>query len=244
MTFMCLLAGIANVFAGFRWWIMLCSRATQRHISAYNSSTRRDTKRKVSRVRNDSSVIYNKLELDSHADTIVLGNNCVILSHTGRECDVSPFTETYQSISNVPIVSGATAWTCPENGDTFILVFHEALWMGDVMDHTLVNPNQLRYFGITVQDNPYAGIQMHLATESGEMYFPLCSEGTTIYLDTRTPTDRELHECKHIQMSSKSPWDPHAVQFPEIARREEAEILPHGRISAFTTTQNNDCDCE
>ena len=90
-------------------------------------------KHKVSRIRNDSSINYNKLELDSHADTIVLGSNCIILSHTGRECDVSPYTEAYNAITDVPIVTGATAWTCPETGDTLILVFHESLWMGDIV---------------------------------------------------------------------------------------------------------------
>jgi hypothetical protein len=180
-------------------------------------------KRKVSRIRNDSTINYNKLELDSHADTIVLGSNFVILSHTGRECDVSPYTEAYNAITDVPIVTGATAWTCPETGDTLILVFHESLWMGDIMDHSLINPNQLRHYGIQVQDNPYDSVQMHLATEAGGFYFPLQSQGTTIFLDTRTPTERELHECPHVQMTSTSPWDPHAVQFPDLPRREEEE---------------------
>ena len=190
-------------------------------ISAHISSTRRGVKHKVSRIRNDSSINYNKLELDSHADTIVLGSNCIILSHTGRECDVSPYTEAYNAITDVPIVTGATAWTCPETGDTLILVFHESLWMGDIMDHSLINPNQLRHYGLQVQDNPYDRVQMHLATEAGEFYFPLQSQGTTIFLHTRTPTERELHECPHVQMTSKSPWDPHAVRFPDLPRSEE-----------------------
>ena len=165
--------GIA-MYAGLRWWTMWCSRSTQRHIAAHNSSIRRTAQCRVSRVRNDSSsVVYDNLELDSHADTIVLGSNCVIMSHTGRECDVSPFTEAYKSISNMPIVSGATAYTCQETGDTYILVFHEALWMGNVMDHTLINPNQLRHFGIHVQDNPYGDTPMHISTESREIYLPL-----------------------------------------------------------------------
>ncbi len=53
------------------------------------------------------------------------------------------------------------------------------------MDHTLLNPNQLRHFGLAVQDNPYGGTQMHLATELG-MCIPLLSyEGTTISLNTK-----------------------------------------------------------
>ena len=64
---------------------------------------------------------------------------------------------------------------------------------------------------------------MHLATEAGEFYFSLQSQGTTIFLDTRTPTERELHECPHVQMTSKLPWDPHTVRFPDLPRREEEE---------------------
>jgi hypothetical protein len=207
--------------AGFRWLKMFCTIAKQRHLAAHILSTRQD------RTRNDSSIVYNRLKLDTHADIIVLGRNCVILSHTGRECDVSPYTETYKAIKDVPIVTGATAWTCQHIGDTYILVFHESLWMGEMMDHTLINPNQLRLFGVQVQDNPYNGIQMHLATEDGDMIFPLTSEGTTIFLPTRTPTAKELHECPHIVMTSRSPWDPHAVHFPEPAHRVEEGKLAH-----------------
>ncbi|KAI2511702.1 Reverse transcriptase (RNA-dependent DNA polymerase) [Fragilaria crotonensis] len=104
--------------------------------------------------------------------------------------------------------------------------------MGEQMDHTLINPNQLRHFGVQVQDNPYEGVQMHLATEDGDMIFPLDSDGTTIFLSTRTPTAIELHECPHIVLTSRSPWDPHAVQFPEPAHRVEEGRLAN-RVSAI-----------
>jgi hypothetical protein len=82
------------------------------------------------------------MELDSHADTVVLGNNCTILSYSVRGwCDVSPYTDTYDAIKGVPIVKGATAWTSNLTGETIILLFNEALWMGEVMEHYLVNPN-------------------------------------------------------------------------------------------------------
>jgi hypothetical protein len=63
------------------------------------------------------------------------------------------------------------------------LVFHKALWMGDTMDHSLLsNLNQLRHYSTHVDDNLYGVVQMHLASEDGEMTIPLHSEGTTIYL--------------------------------------------------------------
>jgi hypothetical protein len=62
------------------------------------------------------------------------------------------------------------------------------------------------------------------------MIFPFASEGTTIFLSTRTPTAKELHECPHIVMTSRSPWDPHAVHFPEPDHRVEEGQLAH-RVS-------------
>ena len=78
------------------------------------------------------------------------------------------------------VVTGASAWTCQTTGITYILVFHEALWMGDTLDHSLVNPNQLRHYGVTVQDNPFDDTQMHIETEDLSICIPLVSEGTTI----------------------------------------------------------------
>ena len=37
--------------------------------------------------------------------------------------------------------------------------------MGDQMDHTLVNPNQLRHYGVKVQDNPVSDEPLHIMTE-------------------------------------------------------------------------------
>ena len=219
-----------------------CNRVHKRQVAAHVSSTRRSTTRNVSRVTNDHT-IYNQMELDSHADTAVLGRNCVILAFTGRECDVSPYNDTYQSIKGVPIVTGATAYTCQTTGDTLILVFHEALWMGDTMDHSLLNPNQLRHYGVKVQDNPYDASQgMHLSTEDNEVVIPLRSIGTTIYFDTRSPTDKELQECCHVYYTSKQEWNPNAVRFPEPAiRLEEGKLT--ARIDAIRA-QSTTRDCQ
>ena len=169
-------------------------------------------------------VSHGRIELDSHADTIVLGKNCIVLEYTGRECDVSPYTESYEPITSIPIVTGATAWTSQVTNETFILVFHEALEMSGQMNDTLINPNQLRHFGIEVQDNPYADTPMHMATEERDFILPLSAVGTTILTDTRTPTQQELDECRHVIMSSPHPWDPHRVQFPEQQCSVEEEF--------------------
>ena len=169
--------------------------------------------------------------------TVVLGRNCVILSYTGRDCNVSPYNETYESIKGVPIVSGATAWTCETMGLTYILVFNEALWMGDSLDHSLVNPNQLRSYGVVVQDNPFDPTQMHISTEDDTTLIPLKADGTTIYMNTRTPSDHELQTCPHVVLTSKAPWDPRAVSFPKPTHLVEEGKLAQ-RVSQIRSSRS------
>ena len=71
-------------------------------------------------------------------------------------------------------------------------MFHEGLWMGDQMEHSLLNPNQLRYFGVTVQDNPFADAPLYISTDNGDFVLPLEILGTNIVAKTRTPTEKEL----------------------------------------------------
>jgi 2-polyprenyl-6-methoxyphenol hydroxylase-like FAD-dependent oxidoreductase len=126
---------------------------------------------------NDGShVTYGCMELDSLADTIVLGSNAIIVQYTNRECDVSPYAEDlYAPIVDVLIV---TAVTSAQTGLTYILVFNKAILMGDLLDHCLLNPNQMRAYGITVQDNPYGDSAMHIATEQEDFRFPMAADGT------------------------------------------------------------------
>ena len=56
-----------------------------------------------------SKVHYGQCELDSHADTIVAGKKCIVLSYTGKECSVVPYQDGYESTDNVPIANVATA---------------------------------------------------------------------------------------------------------------------------------------
>jgi hypothetical protein len=131
--------------------------------------------------------VYSQMEMDSHADTIVCGSNCTIIHFTGKECDVSPYTEEYEPIKQVPIVQAATAYDNPDTGETTILILNEALWMGDKMEHTLVNPNQLRAYGVTVQDNPFSTSPTFISTEGHEFTMPLNSKGTILGVITCNP---------------------------------------------------------
>ena len=74
----------------------------------------------------------------------------------------------------------------PMDGTAYLLVFHESLWMGNKLDHTLVNPNQVWAYGVSVQDNPFDTKPLSITTD--DVFVKLYSEGRIICGDTRTPT--------------------------------------------------------
>jgi len=57
-----------------------------------------------------------------------------------------------ETIADVPVATCATVWQ-HHREIRFLLVFHEALYFGNSMDHSLINPNQMRHHGIDVCDN-------------------------------------------------------------------------------------------
>ena len=82
-------------------------------------------------------------EMDTHADTCVAGKNWAVLTYTDVVCEVQPFTDKYDSIKEVPIVTACTVWTDQNSGKEYLLVGEQFLWFGSSLDHSLINPNQL-----------------------------------------------------------------------------------------------------
>jgi hypothetical protein len=178
--------------------------------------------------------------MDSHANTIACGSNCTTMHFTDKVCDVSPYADTYEAIKSVPIVQAATAFDHPDTGETTILILNEAIWMGDKMNHALVNPNQLRAFGLTVQDNPFSAAPTYIAAEGHEFVMPLTSKGTTLGVTRRTPASQELQTSPHVVISSEREWDPQNVRFPKASRTVKEEVAR--TIGAVTTQEECDYD--
>ena len=150
-------------------------------------------------------------ESDTNADTCCLGTNFIVLEFTQRTADVYPYDSSYTPVTNVPIVTGATAWTDPSNDTTYILVFHEGLYYGTKLDHTLINPNQVRAHGIPYWDNPFDRTRgLCIDIDDGPM-IELNLTGTKLKFESRVPTTNELSSCAHIEMTSPHQWNPESV---------------------------------
>ena len=133
----------------------------------------------------DSGISANN-ETDSNADTCCPGKNWSVYSYTYCSADVHPYEDSYAPIKDVPIVSGATAFT-DDNGVTYILIIHEALYYGDKLDHSLINPNQLRHNNVGYWDNPYDKDKPLGIDVTDDLFIPLYTKGTKILFQSRTP---------------------------------------------------------
>ena len=91
-------------------------------------------------------------EADTNAKTSVAGKNMIPIEFATQSADVHGYLGD-SLLKDVPIVTTATAHACPSSNVTCILIFNEILWCGGRLDHSLINPNQLRAHGLGFWDN-------------------------------------------------------------------------------------------
>ena len=163
--------------------------------------------------------------LDSHADTCAVGSNFVPLEDlraVTHHVSVSPFSDDYEPMHDIPICSCGTTWTDPETGESYILVFNQALFFGDRLNHSLLCPNQMRDNGLRVEEAPrqYDPTSQHGITakrddNDNEIFIPLQMQGVISYIPTVKPTEWELSNCAFVHMTSSNEWNPNSNRFSE-----------------------------
>ena len=161
--------------------------------------------------KSDTTPLHkSKNELDIRADTICCGDSFRLLATTGQTCEVSGFPKDMKGILDIEVTTCATAWTCPKTGVTYILIINEGLYFGSQLDHSLINPNQIRSYGTPVWDNPFDS-KRSLGIECDKVFIPFLTSGATVFFESHVPTDDELEQCPHIVLTSTREWDPHNV---------------------------------
>lgn len=201
------------------------SAMTRRRLMAIQTSARNftgTTTRYIMQVQNITTERDGACELDSHANTCVIGANCIVLEHTGDTVNISGFSNALQgAYKDVPIIKAVTAYDDHLTGITYILVLGQVLYLPNEIDHTLLCPNQLRYHGIEIDECP-----KHLAPRDkpsthsifvpeGNLCIPLRLKGPVSLFDTRTPTYDEISSCKWVVLTGDKVWDPHSPAFHE-----------------------------
>jgi hypothetical protein len=164
--------------------------------------------------------LESSLELDSCADTTVLGAGALIIQSYDRPVEVVGY-DPQQGLQTFEMVSGILAFDHPRDGQVYHLVFHQAIHMPQ-LDHHLLCPMQCPVNDVTVNnvpkiltcfptDNMHALIVQNPDDDSTTLTFPLLLQGVMSYLLVCKPTATkwETGDIIQIDMTAENlNWDP------------------------------------
>ena len=131
---------------------------------------------------------------------LVIGQQAMIINHTGQSAKVNAFSSDVKSMSKVPIVDAAVAYDCPYSGKTYLLVVRNALYIAS-MPHNLIPPFILREAGLQVSGVPKIHcdeptIEDHsIYDDKTKLQIPLKLDGIFSYFQTRALTLNEIQNC-------------------------------------------------
>ena len=187
-----------------------------------------------------SSNYETTLELDSHADTCVLGCDALILHDYLRPVSVQGYDPALGT-TQYNTVSGALAYDHPHSGETFHLVVNQAIHIPH-LDHHLLCPMQCRVNDVIVNETPKFLAQdltehSHALTVQDPInpvqtvILPLALRGVTSLLNVRAPTLDEWNSNRFTRLhltSETLTWDPTTSHFEE----QEASMTDYaGKIT-------------
>lgn len=112
------------------------------------------------------------------------------------------------------------------------------------MRKSSINPNQLRHYGVSVSDDPANSTRAFGITAANVVHVQFKMDGTTVYFETRVPTQYELENCKTIQLSDDTVWESSSVSIANTAVMSSdlpiIEMSEHKKILAMSVRNNNE----
>lgn len=178
-------------------------------------------------------------ELDSHADTTAVGSAFVMFTEPTRTITVNSFSDECKPLRDIPITSCATVWIDNDN-NSYLLIFHEALYFGDRLSHSLICPNQLRAHGLIVHDVPRQFDPMsphHIEVPDANIIIPLSMHGIISGFHTYKPTPADLEDLPRVCMTADANWQPYSNVYAE-AEQKCIDATGQRTIQKVTTTES------
>jgi len=164
-----------------------------------------------------------------------------MIGNEGRIVNVHPFSAEYAPTKGIPIATVATLWTDPKDGNRYILIINEALYFGDKLPTTLLNPNQMRANGVKVQDVPrqFDPRSDHsILVPRNKIRIPLELKGIVSGFQSVRPTIEMVDRYPHIELTSDVPWDPNSAMYAE--REMQVASVNHNPVTRVTPADNED----
>ena len=181
-------------------------------------------------------------DLDSHADTCVVGANSLVTHDYERPVKVTGYDAT-DGYKTCKTVTATLAYDDPSDGTPIILEVQQAIHIPR-LQHNLLCPMQLRLNDVGVNEVPKfltkdPTDETHAIvlppTDAGEEKYliPLSLDGVTSYFPTRKPTRDEYENAeRRYQLTYGAPeWNPASSTFQD----QEEEMTDHkGRVRDYT----------
>jgi len=180
-----------------------------------------------------------RTELDSHADTCVVGDNALIIHDHERDVAVTGYDHVRPK--TFKIVDAVIGYEDPITGQEYMLAINQAIHIPG-MKNNLLCPMQIRMNDVSVNEIPKFlvknptdedhAIMIDLYEDDGRLTVPLSLEGVTSYFPSFKPTSEQYESAEEgtdlLHLTYRDPeWDPHDDDF---ARREEAMLGHNGLV--------------
>ena len=97
------------------------------------------------------------------------------------------------------------------------------------MDHSLINPSQIRHYGIPFLDNQHDG-EKAFGIYHVHLFIPFETQGLVIFFATHVPLDLELESHQHTVLTDgEVEWNPNRVEISSNRPYGDSVLKP-GRL--------------
>ena len=164
------------------------------------------------------------IELDSHADSPVVGKGAMEVRDTGRRVLVGGFSDALGKPLRCRVIDALLAYDDEYSNETYLLMIRNAISVPE-MDHHLLPPFMMRLAGISVDECPKF-LAKNPSAENHSIYFPelklripLCLNGLFSCIPTREVRRDELEVLEENQLELTpmvDEWNPYDGNWENI----------------------------
>ena len=175
-------------------------------------------------------------EMDSHANTALVGSNATKIQYTGRYADVNAFANDVRQMKRVTIKDMEIAYDCQYQKKKFLLIIKNALHVPS-MNHNLIPSFILDEAGLEVDTKPkiYSknlSVDSHSIFDTAtELRITLKPRGLFYYFYSIYLNSEEIHDCKLYDTIYLTPdfssWNPTNTSWAE---QEDSLLDSDGNI--------------
>ena len=162
--------------------------------------------------------------LDSHANMIVCGRHCFVLSVSSITAEVNAFSTEVGQMHSVPIVDAIIVHENEFTNQIYFLVARNVLYVPS-MPHNLIPPFILREAGLIVNDRPliHTDPEMRdlndhsILDNDSDLHIRLKLQGMFSAFHSRAPTNADAMRegVEAIMITPNADWNPNSVSYEQ-----------------------------